>query len=77
MLQNLWLPGEARSLGGRVSLEVWDERVKHRRYFDCVPGGCGVGHRIEEEDSTGENADGGQVGGTGGRHRWRRLCNNH
>ena len=27
MLQNLWLPGEARSLGGRVSLEVWDERV--------------------------------------------------
>ena len=27
MLQNLWLPGEVRSLGERVSLGVWDERV--------------------------------------------------
>ena len=43
-----------------------DHRVKHRRYFDCVPGGCGVGHTAEEEDGAGEDADGDQAGGTGG-----------
>lgn len=29
----------------------------------------GVGHTAEEEDGTGEDADGGQA-----RHRWRRLA---
>ena len=43
-----------------------DRRVKHRRHFDCVPGGCGAGHRVEEEDGAGEDADGGQAGGAGG-----------
>ena len=31
-----------------------------------MPGGCGVGHTAEEEDGAGEDADGDQVGGTGG-----------
>ena len=31
-----------------------------------MPGGCGVGHRTEEEDGAVEDADGGQVGGAGG-----------
>ena len=43
-----------------------DHCVKHRRHFDCVPGGCKVGLRVEEEDGAGEDADGGQAGGTGG-----------
>ena len=43
-----------------------DHRVKHRRHFDCVPGGCGVGHTVEEDDGAGEDADGGQAGGTSG-----------
>ena len=38
-----------------------DHRVKHRRHFDCVPGGCGVGHTVEEDDGAGEDADGGQA----------------
>ena len=31
-----------------------------------MPGECGAGHRVEEEDGAGEDADGGQVGGAGG-----------
>ena len=31
-----------------------------------MPGGCGVGHRVEKEDGAGEDADGDQAGGTGG-----------
>ena len=42
-----------------------DCRVKPRCHFDCVPGGCGAGYRVEEEDGTGEDADGGQAGGAG------------
>ena len=45
---------------------TWDDhRVKHRHHFDCVPGGCGVGRTVEEEDGAGEDADGGQAGGAG------------
>ena len=43
-----------------------DHRVKHRRHFDCVPGGCGVGHRAQEGDDAREDADGGQAGSMGG-----------
>ena len=46
-----------------------DHRVKHRRHFDCVPGGCGVGHRAQEGDDAREDADGGQAGGEGGEGR--------
>ena len=42
-----------------------DHFVKHRHHFDCVPGGCRVGHRVEEEDGAREDVDGSQVGGTG------------
>ena len=31
-----------------------------------MPGVCGVGHTVEEEDGAGEDADGSQVGGAGG-----------
>ena len=31
-----------------------DRHVKHRGQFDCVPGGCGVGHGVEEEDGSGK-----------------------
>ena len=31
-----------------------------------MPGGCGAGHTVEEEDGAGEDADGSQVGGAGG-----------
>ena len=31
-----------------------------------MPGECGAGHRVEEEDGAGEDVDGGQVGGAGG-----------
>ena len=31
-----------------------------------MPGGCGVGHTVEEVDGAMEDADGGQAGGAGG-----------
>ena len=31
-----------------------------------MPGECGAGHRVEEENGAREDADGGQVGGAGG-----------